>query len=1835
MVVARRFPLSRLCMFVLGTAMALTGLAGCGGKAEKPAAESKRRPGEESSGPETSTPTRQENVTPEKLEKLTMPAELPAEFFYEGDGHYVLKAVCDPRTGYVKATLEGRISRAGKNYVGLYQSDRIQGPYKLLSRSTGEPLEIRQQFSVEELDKWFYRAVIFDADAQPKYYTDAVRADVSVGANASAQPKTAEGEKQAAPLRVAVLTILDDRMRSPAEMVERSITQGLTEVLVTAKGLNVCRYELVHWAIDQAHIQRDQMNLPRNHVTLNGTLQVDRMVFGTFQFTEENLKITLRYAQTDGQAQYALAEVERPLAQVRVLATDLVTKAAETLKVTVDPEAVKKFAEVLDELVLTQQKAEAINILLRDAKLAEAVKAFEGFKHPEELDPDLLGQMSYAYSQMGNDRQAARLLVTQGQANPGRVNRGRLIEILRQVDDFDFQLQCLSDLPWPRGVQGWSLLTDLIRPGSGRGAPAASAPQPQVANWPTLRPAFQVQSDCLYLNPNACGSKIVVFTTSDPQTRQRLPEMLRSGSGVTNMDVLAAEHFQTVAYERDGKQAWSVDGLFTPVVDPLLDGTTLYGVKGGALVAVNSKSGTVRWESKERPLVMPATRENVGDPIGRAWWKLWQLRVVGDNVIAWDPDGQDLHVFRKSDGAYVGLAHYAGLLDGQERVFLEKDGQPAYLVRGRGELQTLIAADLAQPDLLTQKLRLAANDTAVIQDGKLYELRRQVAVTERYVYYLSASELDSGKFLWVYGVLTFKPAPVAAQGKLFRYERAAGVRPEIVQVIDPANRKVDEIDLSKLGITAPVPQMAILDGTAVLLGSQAAMRASDYGIIWTNSSLDRQVEPAALGQLLRFGPCLVKAESGEVVGRMEIVPDFDWTTADVSGDDQDILVTSFAFQRQGTGNVPQGRLYCFTRRVPEQGPLAEEKPAEVIDTKHPTLDQMDVLIWRSRVVPEPGSDRWELTRTIAAWKFQENHKPEDVVKYLAGYLEKPAHAAEGPYELVKMMKPYVQQTGDFTPYVQALEKLAKAYPNSGVAAEIKTDLDAAKAEIVVLEKGGQIIQKLQQKPTDPKQDYACARGTSALTGSNGVGVAPPFADLWSQDVGGATVESVVMPVADKVLCLNPRNNSLIVMAASGGKILSRLDRTYAAAVYRRVVYVVRQNVEAYDLETGSILWRVGAGIEERPRDVAIAAGQDLCIMSNGLMLRAYRWDTGKVQWQVDLTGRNQLEVQGEFLLAGSSHDPAVDLVDLQKGASRWSLKYDAYAAYDGYLYTVTRDKASGSTQDFKIERRLLASATPQWSIVEVLSGQSRGLTLHRPVLAGKDLVLAWGPNVLVLNAEDGSTIWKKGLQSLQVVLTPPTVSAKIAYVGVRNGDLLGLDLTSNSGTELVTIPGGGVAAPAMADGVLYVLRSDRLLAMSGTKDPYPEDYIARLHAPTLREAGKAEPTATTSTPTATAVAPARQSGIMTSGTFQTAAAAYGLDGLQSSLTDQLMGKGALALLIDYGDWSALKKPLGDYLGYNADSGATGRQLGQAEGTILVTEVVQRRIKEAVPIVVQGIQGKNRANAGAVLEALTRGDTNLYGPPLLTLCQESLKNENELRGPSIETATLFGRWQYGPALAFLTSQMNDTSTQTDVRVACTRALGNYRQRAALTALSSQLVSMEADASIYTAASEALSQAGSEGAAELYSVITNTRTPPGGRRLSIRALANSNAPDAVEVLERCVANSSLPDDLRAVSAFSMGGTRRPGVMDTLLKHMNDKQMPPIVRNACLLGLGELRDRKVVPLLIEAMDGPADNGLFRRETAIMVLTRLTGATGNLTKQQWSDWYEANKDKPWRTGV
>ncbi len=228
-------------------------------------------------------------------------------------------------------------------------------------------------------------------------------------------------------------------------------------------------------------------------------------------------------------------------------------------------------------------------------------------------------------------------------------------------------------------------------------------------------------------------------------------------------------------------------------------------------------------------------------------------------------------------------------------------------------------------------------------------------------------------------------------------------------------------------------------------------------------------------------------------------------------------------------------------------------------------------------------------------------------------------------------------------------------------------------------------------------------------------------------------------------------------------------------------------LHAFSTSTGDEVWSVAAE-EFFLGSAGYGAGMVLASSVYG-PLHAYDARTGHERWTDDCSGGLRASpVAVNDVVVAACFDGTVEALDARTGAVRWTASvgcciYDqAPAVVDGVVYQMSTDATLTAIDAF--------TGATKWSVP--------AFSVGGVAVSGGRVFYSDYPNVVAIDATDGSTLWQAEVLSFQPDGTP-AVADGVVYA--QSGDLVAL--SAASGDTLWTGNTNSYRSPIVAGGVVY------------------------------------------------------------------------------------------------------------------------------------------------------------------------------------------------------------------------------------------------------------------------------------------------------------------------------------------------------------------------------------------------------------------------------------------------
>jgi len=300
--------------------------------------------------------------------------------------------------------------------------------------------------------------------------------------------------------------------------------------------------------------------------------------------------------------------------------------------------------------------------------------------------------------------------------------------------------------------------------------------------------------------------------------------------------------------------------------------------------------------------------------------------------------------------------------------------------------------------------------------------------------------------------------------------------------------------------------------------------------------------------------------------------------------------------------------------------------------------------------------------------------------------------------------------------------------------------------------------------------------------------------------------------------------------------------------------------------------------------------------------------------------------------------------------------------------------------------------------------------------------------------------------------------------------------------------------------------------------------------------------------------------------------------------------------------------------------------------MLFAEIIQRRESSGQRIAKEMLESGSRRLTSIVLELMTTGDRSVYGPLLLRVFREALDDRQYIT--AMYCAEAIGNWRLESGVSLLATALGDSKAPDNVRSASAVALGAFEAPAAISALA-RSAREDTKTSLPRQCTQLLVKMGPGGIKAVGDLLASGSADEQARLNAADALAQAPGGEAASFLLSALKaeGGSYSMKLRATAAASLGPLSKDNedILNTLIKNMKERNNDPMLRNACMNGLGMSDNPKAIPHLIEVMGDPGvDNRKFTRNSVHQMLRRLTGERRvGQYKDEWLRWWENNKDR------
>jgi len=300
--------------------------------------------------------------------------------------------------------------------------------------------------------------------------------------------------------------------------------------------------------------------------------------------------------------------------------------------------------------------------------------------------------------------------------------------------------------------------------------------------------------------------------------------------------------------------------------------------------------------------------------------------------------------------------------------------------------------------------------------------------------------------------------------------------------------------------------------------------------------------------------------------------------------------------------------------------------------------------------------------------------------------------------------------------------------------------------------------------------------------------------------------------------------------------------------------------------------------------------------------------------------------------------------------------------------------------------------------------------------------------------------------------------------------------------------------------------------------------------------------------------------------------------------------------------------------------------------MLFAEVVQRRESGSVSLLRTMLNSRNRARVQMVLELMTTGSRATYGPLLQRVFRDAIKERQYITAGYCAEAV--GTWRLDAGFPLLVSTLRNEKLPESLRLSCAQALAKFDRAEAVSALRRAARDPEGR-NLAPQCLQLLVAMGDEGLKAVAGILKDGSTVEQRRIEAARALANATGPLAAPALLSILTAGGGRNTLklRAEAAAALGPLAKDNAeaFKALVDMMKERNAKPLVRNACMHGVGLSGSVEAIPHLIDVMQNPdVDNHKYTRSTAYQFLVRISNQRRiGMNPKAWRVWWEENKEQ------
>ena len=369
----------------------------------------------------------------------------------------------------------------------------------------------------------------------------------------------------------------------------------------------------------------------------------------------------------------------------------------------------------------------------------------------------------------------------------------------------------------------------------------------------------------------------------------------------------------------------------------------------------------------------------------------------------------------------------------------------------------------------------------------------------------------------------------------------------------------------------------------------------------------------------------------------------------------------------------------------------------------------------------------------------------------------------------------------------------------------------------------------------PGGPWPCFRGNVSGTGRLATELTPPLSLAWSSSVGGATELSSPIVADGRVFIAHGSSGpiesaALVAFDLLTGNELWRhptgaeVKGTPAVSGGRVVALTSNGQIEAFDAETGALVWSTALGDSANRHDLTSPTISDGVVFAGGpRATAALDLATGDVLWERSLGDDWLATIYSVPIVSGSrviyGIYSGLHVLDRTTGTTIWSRATDDRETYrspaiaGGVLYGAGDNFGSQMLRAFDLD-----SGAELWSAPYPLGNSNSA-----PAVADSLILIGSGNGSLEAFARsDGHSVWSLAVDApiacgrpyardVSTVTSSPLVAGELAYVGADDGVLRAVNVADGTVAWSTQLGAPIRSSPAASGNVLLICTTDGTL----------------------------------------------------------------------------------------------------------------------------------------------------------------------------------------------------------------------------------------------------------------------------------------------------------------------------------------------------------------------------------------------------------------------------------------